>query len=84
MDNQASWPTGEAYLYAYKDDTPVGRVLALHYPASNAGGPDVCAVCYFYAGRGFTDITPEPWPCPTVRTLMPAPADYGSPALPDA
>lgn len=70
---RASWPTIDAYLYATKDDTPVARALALHYPATNGSAPDVCAVCYFYAGRPFADISPEPWPCPTVRALMPEP-----------
>lgn len=67
----ASWPTVDAYLYASKENTPTGRALALHYPATNGDAPDTCAVCYFYAGGRFTDITAEPWPCPTVRALMP-------------
>lgn len=71
---RASWPTTQAYLYAYREETPVGRALALHYPATNGDAPETCAVCYFYAGAGFTDLSPEPWPCPTVRALMPRPS----------
>ena len=65
--------TMEQYLAAYHDATPVGRALAIHYPATNGDGPAVCAVCYFWNGPKLPEIIAEPWPCPTVQALMPHP-----------
>lgn len=73
IQETASWPTVEAYLYAFREDSPVGNALALHYPAASGDAPETCAVCYGYARM--VELVPEPWPCPTVRALLPR---YGS------
>jgi hypothetical protein len=69
--------TVEHYLYASHEDSPVGRALAIHYPATNGEAPSTCAVCYFWPGSPFRDVVAEPWPCPTVRALMPGPHEGG-------
>lgn len=63
--------TTERYLAATKEDSTVGRALAIHYPATNGDGPPACAVCYFWPGSPFPTVAAEAWPCPTVRALMP-------------
>lgn len=62
--------TTDAYLAASREPTPVGRALAIHYPADNGEGPATCAVCYFWPGTGYVHLVAEAWPCPTVRALM--------------
>lgn len=60
----------DAYLAAANAETPTGKALAIHYPASNGDGPATCAVCYFWPGKGYPHLVAEAWPCQTVRALM--------------